>query len=143
MHYEIGIGKDNKVLSFTGWEMFYPDATAQMFPVAFGIVDPGTKRAELLYESFCSEYAWEDLEPLKDGSTGHYWCVLAYSGALMGDVERVDRFLAAYQKEVLDNHNDPMYIGDAGWCVLTCEEMISIYTDKINQIDPYGIVAVE
>jgi hypothetical protein len=36
-----------------------------------------------------------------------------------------------------------MYIGDAGWCVLACEEMISIYTDKINQIDPYGIVAIE
>jgi hypothetical protein len=77
------------------------DATAQMFPIAFGIIDPDTKRAELLYESFCSEYAWEDLEPLKDGRTSHYWCVLA------------------------------------------CDEMISIYNEKIDQIDPYGIVAVE
>lgn len=143
MRYEIGLGKANEVLTYTGWEIFYPDATAQMFPIAFGIIDPGTKRAELLYESFCNEYDWEDLEPLHVGITSHYWCVLAYSAAVMGDLERVDIFLNAYQEQVLDNHNDPMYIGDAGWCVLACEEMISLYTEEINQIDPYGIVAVE
>lgn len=143
MRYEIGIGKNNELLNFIGWEIFYPDATAQMFPVAFGMIDPDSKRAELLYEKFCSEYNWENLEPLYDGSTGHYWCILAYSGAVMGDTEKVDKFLINYQKTVLKNHNDPMYIGDAGWCVLTCEKMISIYDEKINEIDPYGIVSAD
>lgn len=143
MRYETGIGKNNEVLSFTGWELFYPDATAQLFPIAMGAVDPGTKRAELLYEKFCSEYDWENFDHLHDGYTNHYWCVLAYSGALMGDIERVDRYLTLYQNEVLILHNDPIYIGDSGWCVLTCEEMINLYEAKIDQIDPYGIVAVE
>lgn len=143
IRYEIGIGKNDKVLSFKGWDLFYPDATAQLFPISMGIVDPGTKRAELLYGDFCDEYDWENFGPLHDGDTNHYWCFLAYSGALMGDVKRVDQFLHTYQNEVIALHNDPMYIGDSGWCVMACDEMISLYEAKIARIDPYGIVTAE
>ncbi|HEX3022788.1 MAG TPA: hypothetical protein VHP81_10395, partial [Lachnospiraceae bacterium] len=37
-HYEIGLDESNSIIVFSGWNNFYADAIAQIFPIAFGVI---------------------------------------------------------------------------------------------------------
>jgi hypothetical protein len=140
LRYEIGINKNGDLIVFEDWNVFYPDATAQLFPIAFGVISPDSERAEILYGEFCDTFNWEDLEHFKSGEASFYWGILAFTGAMMEDMEKVDTYLKIYVDEIQIDHSYPLYVGDAGWCVMACEKMIDTYEDLIGEIDPLGIV---
>lgn len=107
-YYEAGIFKNGEVAYSFSWDTFYPCATAQLFPVMFGIIEPESERAKYLYNEFCKHFNWENF----DIPDSFYWGSNVYAAALMGDAERVDCYLS-YYKKIMKKHAYPLYNADA------------------------------
>lgn len=133
--YELGLDKKNRKLEFQGWDSFYADAVAQLFPIAFELIEPDSERAQDLYERFCKEYKWEKMEHFNKGETDFYWCIIGYVAALMDDDTRVDQFLTYYRSNIMEKHKYPLYNAEAGWLLFTCDKMIERYQEKITLLD--------
>ena len=101
------------------WKDYYPCAIAQTFPILYGLLDPASERAGKLYEQYCWRFDWENLNHPDD----YIWGSNAYTAALMGDTERVDTYLAAYEKLVAASHGDPLYNADVAWVAMTAYYM--------------------
>ena len=137
--YEIGLDKNNKKFDFIGWNNFYSDAVAQLFPIAFGVIEPESERARALYETFCNEYQWENFEHYINKDSSFYWSVLAYVGAVMGDETRVNKFISYYSDNIAIDHKYPLYIADSGWYIMACDKMIEMNEKKIQEVGYFGI----
>ncbi|WP_138294860.1 MULTISPECIES: hypothetical protein [unclassified Clostridium] len=140
--YEIGLDDKGEPLRFQGWHEFYPDATAQVFPILFGVIQPEDERAQALYEQFCTAYAWEDMAHYETDNASFYWGLSAYAGALMQDKPRVHSYMAYYNSNILPRRDYPLYCADAGWVILACDQMADDYQEQMQKIDPLGIVPV-
>lgn len=138
--YEVGLDKNNERLTYEGWNIFYPDAVVQLFPMAFEVSKLGSSRASMLYASFNNAFSWETMDHIEAGDTTFYWCILAYVGAIMGDETRVETFLKEYQKLTANGHEYPLYIADAGWVIRACDQMIGHYEEKMMILDPFNWV---
>lgn len=90
------------------WQYYYPCATAQLFPIASGIIDPDTQRAEHLYGKFCENYEWEKFDIPDD----FYWGANVYTAAVMNDLDRVAIYMTEYSK-LLEKHEWPLYNADS------------------------------
>lgn len=99
------LGIHTKIFS---WGMYYPCATAQLFPIACGVIEPDTERAESLYNEFCSNYAWEKFDIPDD----FYWGANVYTAALMNDLDRVVSYMTEYSA-LLAEHKYPLYNADS------------------------------
>lgn len=97
------------------WSTFYPDATAQLFPIAFGVIDPKSERAIYLYQKFNEFFpGWPSLKK----PDLFPWAFLAYVAALMGDKSRVDTFLNTVNSQYITvGHPWPWYVAEAGWTI--------------------------
>lgn len=83
------------------WNIFYPDATAQLYPVIFGVIDRTTDRAKSLYKQFNDYYP--NWAKGKIYSADYPWAIVVYSAAIMGDKERVDeyiRYIYTYNEKI-------------------------------------------
>lgn len=137
--YETGLLSEG-LIEFDGWDVFYPDAVAQLYPASHGLINVKEERAQSLYRQFCTQYRWEDMEHLDDGSVDFYWGILVYTAAVMNDEPRVLQYLDEYARRVGENHAYPVYNADAGWVALACEHMIRYHEDRIGRLDPLGIL---
>ncbi len=90
------------------WNLYYPQATSQLFPIICGVIEPDTIRAQNLYGKFCESYEWESFDYPDD----FYWGANVYAAAIMNDVERVTAYMTNYA-ELMDNHAWPLYNADA------------------------------
>lgn len=90
------------------WDKYYPCATAQLFPIASGIIEPDTKRAISLYGKFCESYKWEEFDYPDD----FYWGANVYAAAIMNDLERVTAYMTNYLA-VSKAHPWPIYNADS------------------------------
>jgi len=77
--------------SITNWDVFYPDATSQLYPMLFGILDPTSVRAKTLYTQFNNNYpAWSSGQVY----SGTYpWAILVYAAAIINDKTRVEEYI--------------------------------------------------
>ena len=141
--YETGADAKGKTLAVGGWQEFYPDATAQLFPILFGLLEPASQRAQEIYQRFCREHAWQEMEHYATGNASFYWGLVAYAGAKMGDEERVYQYMEYYRRCVLPDRDYPLYCGDAGWIILACGEMARWCETEMERIDPLGLVQVQ
>ncbi len=89
------------------WDLYYPQATSQLFPIICGVIEPNTQRAQSLYGKFCESYNWQNFEYPDD----FYWGANAYAAAIMGDAERVTEYMTNYA-ELTDDHAWPLYNAD-------------------------------
>src|SRR5947209_16501058 len=89
------------------WNVFYPDAVSQLFPIAFGVIQPTDQRAINIWNTFQSHWRnqWTTL------STGdqYPWIIIGYVAALMGDTTDANTFINHLQT-TLHNNN---FTGDA------------------------------
>ena len=70
--------------------VFYPDAAAQLFPIAFGLIKPSSSRAKRLYEGFLDNHPqW--LEGRNNG--GYPWVILTRAALAMGDTGTAAEYL--------------------------------------------------
>lgn len=107
---------EDGALLFPDWGRFYPDATAQLFPIWTGVLTPSGKRARKLYETFNAHHpGWPQL----DKGDAFPWAILAYTAALMGDRTRVSMFLDAVRTSYIDRgHPWPWYVMESGCTML-------------------------
>ena len=98
------LGIHTKVFS---WDRYYPCATAQLFPIYCGVIEPDTQRAEQLYSKFCDTYDWESFDYPDD----FYWGANVYTAALMSDLDSVISYMNNYSK-LMENHAYPLYNAD-------------------------------
>lgn len=94
---------------------WYPDATAQLFPVMQGVLLPGDPKAQQSYAAFTKAWpAWSQLVFNKQDPFP--WVMVAYTAALMGDYDRVDAYLREIgTRYVAKGFPWPFYCAEAGW----------------------------
>ena len=125
-YYEVALGVNNDSAYAFTWTNFYPCATAQLFPIFCGLLEPTDPRALHLYNKF-NEYfstgerkaTWEEMS-IPDT---FYWGALAYVAAQMGDNARLETYMKLYLK-VMNRHAYPLYNADAARVCMAAQLML-------------------
>lgn len=101
------------------WSVFYPGATAQLYPCLFGVVSSLEMRSKQLYDKFNETYPeWHT------GKTydPYPWTMVAYAAAAMGDKERVDTYINhIYGLNIKNEQKAYWYDAEAGALVLAID----------------------
>lgn len=112
----------------TDMNVFYPDATSQLFPIRFGLVDPRSDRAKEIienFESFMPE--WYNL----DYDT-YPWMLISQTYYMMGDYSHLKTSIDNFLEKVEANYQ---YSGN-----IIHESAVCVYLMKhINKISPETI----
>ena len=104
------------------WSKYYPCATAQLFPIIHGLIEPNTERANHLYDKFCESYSWENFEY----PDVFYWGANLQAAVEMNDIERAVVYLENYS-ELIDDHAYPLYNADAARVCLSIRALLDKY----------------
>jgi hypothetical protein len=102
---------------------WYPDASAQVFPVLYGVVPGSDAKAQQAYASFNG--AWPGWPSLSFNSQDAFpWTMIAGASAQMGDTARTNAYLAAV-KQKYQNVGFPWtwYSMENGWYMRTLAYM--------------------
>jgi hypothetical protein len=108
--------------TFSKWAIFYPDATCQLFPGLFSVIDPLSPRANLLYSSFNFYYpAWSSGTVY---SGGYPWAIVCYAAAMVNDKVRVDQYI----NHILSinrggTQKDLWYNAEAAYVIMAADKM--------------------
>ena len=101
------------------WEIYYPQATSQLFPVICGVIEPDTQRAKNLYEKFCETYHWEAF----DYPDSFYWGANVQAAAVMNDLDSVVEYMENYLP-LTEEHSWPLYNMDIARTAMAAKIMI-------------------
>ena len=107
----------------TDTTVFYPDAAAQLFPVAFGLICPTGSRAKRLYQGFLeAQPQW------LAGNDGAFpWVILTRATLAMGDEAATAAYLRAVKARYIDGEpSSRWYCQESGlavWAAVRCLEM--------------------
>ncbi len=127
--YEIGISSNGELILFDTWEEWYPSAISQIYSIGFLNEIETIERMEILYSEFCLSQEWETRELIDVFP----WAVVAYISAKMGDVERVEIYLANYKEQVSVERAYPLYTGEIGWVLKACVELEEEYNIMLER----------
>jgi hypothetical protein len=96
---------------------WYPDASAQVFPMLMGVVSPSDARAQQTYAAFNA--AWPGWPTLSFNSQDAFpWVLVADAAAAMGDNARVATYINSIQNKYLNSGFPwPFYNAEAGWFI--------------------------
>lgn len=118
-HYQVSDGNDRYDNT-----MFYPDVTAQIFPIIYGIA--GEEERHKVYEELCKRHNWGELDYYTSGETKFYWGQIFYCGTVMEDMDRAWKYMTSYN-EYCKERKYPLYICDAAWVMRGCRQMYLYY----------------
>lgn len=118
-NYNVATDKANQTVIDFSWDKYYPCATAQLFPILCGVISPNTERAVSLYNKFCEVYCWENF----DIPDIFCWGSNVYTAALMGDTERVVRYMTKY-KNTFAEHAYPLYNADSARVAMAAKKLL-------------------
>lgn len=107
-HYESAIFHDGKAAYEFSWDEYYPDATAQLFPIIHGVIAADSKRANILYDSFCNSFDWQNF----DIPSEFCWGSNVLAAAYMNDLESVICYMQNFA-EIYEKHEYPLYNADS------------------------------
>ena len=118
------------------WTTFYPDATCQLFPGLFNVINPLSPRANLLYSSFNFYYPAWSAGTIYSG--GYPWAIISYAAAILNDKVRVDQYInhilsinrGGTQKEL-------WYDAEAAYVILAADKMKNQGTTPVFVPTPY------
>lgn len=102
------------------WNEFYPSATAQLFPVIHGVIPHNSERAISLYESFCLNYNWQQL----DIPSEFCWGAIVLAAAEMNDIDSVLEYINSY-KLYSESRDYPLYNADAARVSMAAATLLS------------------
>jgi hypothetical protein len=114
--------------SKTGWwlrpgvnlKKFYPDATCQLFPSLYGLIEPDSERAANLYKLFNSNHPeWLTIKP-----PDYPWVILGYCASLHGDYKRAYEKLRYVRDEYIAAKSGNWFCAEAAFFVLTCARLL-------------------
>ncbi len=112
-------------------DVFYPDATAQLFPIWTGVISPSSQRAKDLWYKF--NLKWDVM-----GSPDHQWTagkttvlepwmVMTYTASLMKDPDstyRAVNHLNWFDSTYGTSHQLPSFNAEAGWSLRARAELL-------------------
>lgn len=103
----------------SSWDVFYPGATAQLYPCLFGVVSSDDAHSKQVYDKFNDTYPeWPD--GMAYG--GYPWTMIAYAAAAMGDAERVNTYVKhIYGLNAKNEQKDLWYDAEAGALLLAID----------------------
>ncbi len=105
------------------WSVFYADATCQLYPCMYGVIDVTSDRANIMYRDFNLNYTgWANGTVYDAG--GYPWAVVCYAAAVLNDKTRVDAYInhiISFNKAGSQKSN--WYIAEAAFCVLAADKM--------------------
>jgi hypothetical protein len=94
---------------------WYPDASAQVFPVLMGVVNSSDFQAQQSYAAFNG--AWPGWTTLSFNSQDPFpWCLIGDAAAAMGDNTRLATYINTIQSKYVNaGFPWPFYIAEGGW----------------------------
>ena len=103
---------------------FYPQASCQLFPLIFGVIEPNDDRAVITYERFKSDFGarWLtfDIET-------YPWCILVRAAVKMGDYEFAGKFIDAVNNRFVKRvHSAPYYNSESGSVMVAAAELYTV-----------------
>lgn len=122
-YYYPALEKNGKPSGKFKWNRFYMDATAQVFPIEYGVISAKSSRAKTLYKSFNKHWStakvknhrWDKMQYPDE----YYWGDLPLAAAEMGDKTRVKIYMKTYIKKVkTTGHAYPLTCADCGKVIM-------------------------
>lgn len=104
---------------FFMWNIYYPQATSQLFPIICGVIEPGSERAKNLYAKFSESFHWEAF----DYPDPFYWGANVQAAAVMNDLDGVTEYMENYLP-LTETHSWPLYNMDAARVAMAAKIMI-------------------
>lgn len=109
-------------------DVFYADRACQLYPAMLGLILPTSARAIDLYGNFNIKYPfWSEGEngaaPVRSDAAGFAHTETVYAAAKMGDVTRVNKYLA--HVESFSNEPNLWYILEAGFIILASNQIMN------------------
>ena len=112
-------------------DTFYPDATAQLFPIWTGLHEPNSTRAKSLWQQFNANWDRPDNDPL---AANHQWTkgqipdafpwvVMTYTASVMKDEARASKHLEWLYSTFSTDHQFPWYKAEAGWALRAAAQL--------------------
>jgi len=99
---------------------FYPDASCQVFPVLYGLIEPNSDRGNRLYELFNKYHPdWLTIKP-----PDYPWVILGYYASLHGDYNKAYEKLCFVREEYIENKSGNWFCAEAAFFVLTCARLL-------------------
>ncbi|MBO4501564.1 MAG: hypothetical protein J5760_04915 [Clostridia bacterium] len=100
---------------------FYPQASCQLFPVIFGIVEPDDEKAKITFERFKADFGRKwltfDIET-------YPWCILVRAAVIMGDYEFAGQYIDAVNRRFVKRaHSAPYYNSESGSTMVAVAEL--------------------
>lgn len=128
---------NNNALTYYSYEggapanlnIFYPDATCQLYPIWTGVISSASSNAIDLYSTFNLHYL--------DWQNGKYygsypWTIICYVACVMNDTARVNSYLSFVQRFMNRSQNPPNWYNMESAFVLRSAKRMSILTSIIN-----------
>lgn len=106
------------------WNNFYPNATAQMFPVIYDVIDSNSNNAKVIYSGLCNSWDWQDMDYISEGVDVFCWGSFALLGAKMNDVSRFDAYMNRYKEIVDGGRLYPLYSSESAMVLMGLNTMI-------------------
>ncbi len=112
----------NSYLPYAGsvpanWTVWYPDSTAQLYPILNGVISPTSTRSQQLYTQFNSSWPNWDTLHFPDSFP---WAVVSAAAVVMGDTSRVNTYINTIQSKyvnVTPAFPYPWYCQESGWFI--------------------------
>ena len=96
------------------WSTWYPDATAQLFPMLQGVIAARSGRGAALWSAFNAAYPKWDRFGFPDAFP---WALVGATAVVEGDSARAAAYSASVQKRFAPGFPWPWYDLEAGWYV--------------------------
>jgi len=108
--------------TISNWSTFYADATCQLYPALFGVIDPLSPRAKLLYNTFNGQYpAWSN-GTIYSGA--YPWAIICYAAAMAKDNARVNEYINhILSLNKAGKQKDYWYNAEAAFVIMAADKM--------------------
>lgn len=124
-HWETGINTNGTYIAYEGIERLYPDAIAQVYPIAWNEMCDRKEDIKEQYQRITDVHKWRDGP--KDGHND--WPLFAYVAVKLGDIESAKEYIDEYIKRYENDRGYPMNTANAGWAAISCEALKDYYTE--------------
>ena len=109
---------------------FYPQASCQLFPVIFGVIDKDDEKAVITYERFKTDFGrrWLTFD------AGDYpWCILERAAVRMEDYEFAGKFMDACNRRFIKRlHTAPFYNSESGSIMIASAYLYALAPDDLT-----------
>ena len=118
---------------------FYPQASCQLFPLLFGVIDAADEKAETVYARFKNDFCQEGVSGHDwsaydlDGLT-YPWCILVQAAVEMGDFRIAQKYISViYSRFIKTGHNYPYYNAEAGWILISSSYLYGLAAEPAEE----------